>query len=571
MTWAQFSPLANHLWQSTVCVGVAWTLTLALSKNRAAVRYGVWLAASVKFLVPFAWLAAIGARFEWRSAEVTAPVRIPAVVAQIGQPFAVIAPEPALSVGRTSGSAFFVLLLAIWLCGVLVGLAFWARSIWRMRGIVRGAKPLDLPLPIPVKTAPGRMEPGVFGIWKPVLLLPEGIAERLTPQQLEAVLAHELRHVHRRDNFTAAVHMLVETLFWFHPAVWWIRTRLIDERERACDEGALRMGSEPRVYAESILKVCEFYLAAPAACASGVSGGSLKRRIEDIVGGRFGIRLGVGRRILLAAAAMLAALSPFAIGVFHPLLRAQESDQHLTFDVASLKVASDQRILWTRPERSPGRFTWNTQLAYLIQYAFHLEWDRVLGYSDHIPGWADIYDLAATMSPTATEDQVRLMVRSLLEDRLKMTWRFETKTADGWVVSVAKSGAKIHAYRDTDPAPPYPDWVSGEPADAAAWDHIISTLGLETGVWGVLGRRVSVMQLCQNLERNLGAAVWDETGMKGKYYVAFRYAPADAPVDADAPPLNAALRENLGLQIEKHKGPAQYVVIDHIEKTPTEN
>src|SRR5207248_85927 len=103
--------------------------------------------------------------------------------------------------------------------------------------------------------------------------------------------AHELRHVHRRDNLTATIHMLVETLFWFHPAVWWIRTRLVDERERACDEGALRMGSEPHVYAEGILKVCEFYLGAPAACGSGISGGALRRRIEDIMEGRFGVKL----------------------------------------------------------------------------------------------------------------------------------------------------------------------------------------------------------------------------------------------------------------------------------------
>ena len=101
----------------------------------------------------------------------------------------------------------------------------------------------------------------MVGIFKPVLLLPEGIAERLTPAQLEAILAHELRHVQRRDNLTAAIHMLVETIFWFHPLVWWIRARLMEERERACDEGVLRLGSEPQVYAESILKVCEFYLA----------------------------------------------------------------------------------------------------------------------------------------------------------------------------------------------------------------------------------------------------------------------------------------------------------------------
>ena len=70
----------------------------------------------------------------------------------------------------------------------------------------------------------------------PVLLWPEGLSEKLDDAHLEAVIAHELCHVRRRDNLTAAVHMLVEAVFWFHPLVWWLGARLIDERERACDE-----------------------------------------------------------------------------------------------------------------------------------------------------------------------------------------------------------------------------------------------------------------------------------------------------------------------------------------------
>ena len=90
----------------------------------------------------------------------------------------------------------------------------------------------------------------MFGVLKPVLLLPEGITDRLTPAQLNAVLAHEMCHVRRRDNLTAAIHMLVEAIFWFYPLVWWIRARLVEERERACDEAVLQSGSDAEVYAE---------------------------------------------------------------------------------------------------------------------------------------------------------------------------------------------------------------------------------------------------------------------------------------------------------------------------------
>ena len=152
---------------------------------------------------------------------------------------------------------------AVWFCGFVVVAAGWAREWLRIRAIVRAASPLPLDLPIQVVATAARLEPGVVGMFRPVLLLPEGITARLTQAQLQAVLAHELCHVRRRDNLTAAVHMLVEALFWFHPLVWWLGARLVDERERACDEEVLQLGGEPQAYAESILRVCEFYLESP--------------------------------------------------------------------------------------------------------------------------------------------------------------------------------------------------------------------------------------------------------------------------------------------------------------------
>ena len=127
------------------------------------------------------------------------------------------------------------------------------------------------------------LEPGIFGIARPVLIWPEGISEHLEDAHLEAILAHELWHVRRRDNLAAAIHMLVEAIFWFHPLVWWLGARLVEERERACDEAVLELGGERQVYAESILKVCEFCVGSPLACVSGVTGADLKKRIVHIM------------------------------------------------------------------------------------------------------------------------------------------------------------------------------------------------------------------------------------------------------------------------------------------------
>ena len=269
-----YAALLPHLWQSTLCVLIAWVLTLALRNNRAAVRYWIWLAASVKFLISLSLLVSLGAQLGVRTAASSTQPRLSAIVNQISAPVG-LAPVIAAPVS-TAPDRLPAVLFALWLCGAAIALLVWFRSWWNIRALRRSATPLDLNLPVPVMSSTARLEPGVFGVFKPVLLLPEGIANRLTPDQLHTVVAHELYHVRRRDNLTAALHMLVETLFWFHPLVWWIGSRLADERERACDEAVLQSAGEPELYAEGILQVCRLYLESPIACMSGISGADLE-------------------------------------------------------------------------------------------------------------------------------------------------------------------------------------------------------------------------------------------------------------------------------------------------------
>src|SRR5262249_21614727 len=177
------------------------------------------------------------------------------------------------------------------------------------------ARPLGLP--IPALASQSLVEPGVFGVANPVLLLPASLFERLNPDQRNAVIAHEMYHVRRRDNLTAAFHMFVETVFWFHPVVWWIGTRMLEERERACDEGVLSTGSEPRLYAEAVLSVCKLYVEAPLECVSGIAGGNLKGRIEAIMTKRIAHDLHFAKTLGLAIAAMATLLAPVFIGMLH--------------------------------------------------------------------------------------------------------------------------------------------------------------------------------------------------------------------------------------------------------------
>ena len=223
------STLVNHLWQSTFFGALAAMLALALRRHRAQTRYWIWLAASVKFAIPFSLLIGFGSAVEWRHAPAVRPALAPAVQ-QLAQPFA-----PAPPGFGPVGTPFPwpTAALALWLLGVLVIVARWMAQ-WRSAShALRSAEPLELDARIPVLSSPTLLEPGVFGIFRPVLLVPEGITDRLSPEQLRAILAHELCHVRRHDNLLAAFHMAIQAVFWFHPLVWWIGARLIEERERA--------------------------------------------------------------------------------------------------------------------------------------------------------------------------------------------------------------------------------------------------------------------------------------------------------------------------------------------------
>jgi beta-lactamase regulating signal transducer with metallopeptidase domain len=148
--------------------------------------------------------------------------------------------------------------------------------------------------------------------------MPKGLSDRLSNAQLRAIADHELCHVRRQDNLIAAVHLLTQAIFWFHPMVWWIGEQMIHERECACDEAVLRLGNDPEAYAEGILSVCKFSLEAPRYLVAGVSGPKLRNRIEAIMAKQTALHVDLKRRLLLVAAAAAAVLGPVANGALHP-------------------------------------------------------------------------------------------------------------------------------------------------------------------------------------------------------------------------------------------------------------
>jgi bla regulator protein BlaR1 len=313
--------LLNHLWQSTVFAVAVALFTLLLRRNAARVRYWLWLTASLKFLVPLQLLSAFGGwlpRFSAGASQVAA--------------YAIfdVAGKPAEAHGFLISSLTGAMLVGIWLCGVLVVLLLWSIKGRLITQAVRRSQPLygereqavleqldeKLAASMLILLMPSdlRMEPGVAGAWRPRLLWPAGLSMRLSDEQMRAILAHELEHIRKRDNLTATLHMMVEALFWFHPLVWWLEKKLIEERERACDEAVLQAGERPEAYAEGLLEACRFCIQPPLACVSGLGGAQLRARVLRILRGCSWRRMDWSRRLLLSGAVMIAMAMPLLFG-----------------------------------------------------------------------------------------------------------------------------------------------------------------------------------------------------------------------------------------------------------------
>ena len=155
-------------------------------------------------------------------------------------------------------------------------------AAWKAR-ISRLCSALQVTRPVRVLTSAAVAVPVVVGWMKPVVLLPLGLLSGLSTPQLEALLAHELAHIRRHDYFVNLLQSLVETCFFYHPAVWWISAQIRKERENCCDDLAAEACGGVLGYASALTALEEMRGATPAYGVA-ASGGPLIQRIRRILG-----------------------------------------------------------------------------------------------------------------------------------------------------------------------------------------------------------------------------------------------------------------------------------------------
>ncbi len=609
----------DHLWQSTAFFGAAVLLTFVFRKTHARARHWVLTAASAKFLVPFAALARLGDVVGSWIAPAAPPTNVPMAVGQIARPFTLREQwEPAMVVTSSAQAISWLqgAFLAVWLVVFLVIIVRWLRRWYYVRSIVRAAVPLEqgreadalrrlqadgrLKVPgIRLVCSEAKLEPGLFGIFHPVLWVPAGIADRLSEMELEAVLAHELFHARHRDNLAAAIQSLVEAVYWFHPVVWWLGRRMLEERERGCDEQVVRLNGEPQAYAEGILKVCEFYVAAPAACAATITGSDLRRRIEAIVASRFIGELGLWKKWLLAALLAVAVALPVGLG----LIKAQ-SGPKLEFEVASIRAVKESELRTGPMLRIVGNRAEYTEITIsrLIAAAYQISPRHVICPESLRHQY---FNVICKMPAGSRREDAPLMLRALMAERFGLKMHREPKELKVLGLVVDRGGCKLKesaadsgAPKDGEPSQARERSADGKRFISSEFDGVTrtrQTIDMPAQTYRLEAWRMPMSGLASWLTVSHLASddfIVDATGLTGTYDVVLDFpmstfmqrrgdssgsnATTPGPAESAVVPTDRMaemrkLLKKVGLDLDHRKVTISQVVIDHVEKTPTEN
>ena len=300
--------LLHFVWQGTL-VGVLTAIALAaLRRSAADVRYVV-AAIGLSLMVT---LPAVTAVQLWRSgaatqsSAVTAEDSGRALAAPATHEAAAAAqtiPETVSSSSRMLDSIrlepWLPMLVLAWLTGVAVlSLRLMSGWLWVQRIKSHGVSPAADGWPHMAQRLCRRLHirrhvrllestivdvPTVIGWLKPVILMPASALAGLHPRQLEAILAHELAHIRRHDYLVNLLQTVVETLLFYHPAVWWLSRRIRAERENCCDDLAVSLCGDPYTYARALADLEE--LRTPGRhFVMAASGGSLVQRVRRLLG-----------------------------------------------------------------------------------------------------------------------------------------------------------------------------------------------------------------------------------------------------------------------------------------------
>ena len=453
----------------------------------------------------------------------------------------------------------------LWLIGVAALSIFTAAGWLRIRQLTRsGAEPANSPWPEAMESLKRRLKiskpvrlcmsaiaevPTVIGWLRPCILIPISVVTSLDESQLRAILAHELAHIRRHDYLINLLQNAIETLLFYHPAVWWVSRQIRQEREHCCDDLAVEACGDVMLYARALTQLEEqrSHHTEPALAATG---GDLLARIRRLTGQRD--NRGPGRIAGSIAAATTAALVVAAvIGISHtPAIHAQSPPSKSTqatptapFDTAQLEPApvakpapdpaprlefevASIRPAEPLPSAGQGRGGGDGSAAFrcgvqrikmdadlvtyrcvdlrgLIQFAYGITHPSLLTGPPWLMGQR--FDIEAKLPQGAIKAQVPAMFQSLLEDRFKLAIRRSPQEQPVNAITIDKGGLKL---TEASPDAPIPT------ADPDAPPCPPQSLNCSPSLRNVGGEPATVTPLSPGIQRysseSIGTALWTQ-------------------------------------------------------------
>ncbi|HXC44228.1 MAG TPA: M56 family metallopeptidase [Candidatus Dormibacteraeota bacterium] len=259
MIWPQLQSVAdlavarvlNSLPEGLLIALFAWMMLHLLPRQNSGTRFAVWFVALLSIVgLPLIGAAVVdaGAAHEFLTAGTV---------------------HPLITLPGHWGTALFLGWLAV-ACFAMLRLAI---GLWHLRELRRSCIPieavgldptvrstianLNLSRPATLTTSERVSVPAVIGFFKPIIVIPAWALRELPSEELNVILLHEFAHLRRWDDWTNLLQKIVRAIFFFHPAVWWIESRLSLEREMACDDQVLAKTGNPRGYAQCLISLLE--------------------------------------------------------------------------------------------------------------------------------------------------------------------------------------------------------------------------------------------------------------------------------------------------------------------------
>ena len=614
LTQALSTALIDFLWQGALVGLLLWVALAVLRQRSAAVRYAVSCAAlALLVALPVITIVTLWSWSMQSAAPAAAPVTAGAPAATMPQTMLTIwlVPETPRIMWLERAQLWA---LPIWSAGVLlfsIRLAWGYRHSYALRGgepstdahllstVNAMAERIGVARPVRVLVSSLADGPAAVGWLRPVLLFPPAAAMGLTPQQLEAIIAHELAHVKRHDYLVNLIQVVAETVFFYHPVVWWTSKQIRAERELCCDDIAVRASGDPIDYARALTMLARQQLGAPA-LSMAATGGSLVHRVQRLLGAtprECGPARAPGMIIAsLAIACVLLNLD--WLQAFGEALEQRRQDvagdrvqqDQPRFEVASVKVNRlNDRIVVLSGQG--GQFTARgLTLRTLIQHAYQVQEFQVIDG----PEWIDVekYDIAArkpadVAAPAAGAE--RLMLRGLLEDRFGLAVHKETRERPVYALILARADGRLGPELRRSTTDCNNQAAGGRQGGSASSPWQVNACGTSVGPGFILAGGRTMAQLATalstltNTGSSLNRLVVDRTGLDGTFDLTLRFTPENIPdfgaagpprgmpaIDPNGPSIFTAVQEQLGLKLDSQRGPVEVLVIDRVQR-PTED